>query len=163
VRLGAWLFQRGDNVAGGVYGTILVMSVIAAADFREDLWVTLAIVVVTAAVFWLAHVYAHALALSLDGRDAISIASVRRVARHEWPLLQAAFLPSLVLLAGALGLLGTRLAYRGALGIGLAALVWWGIVVSRKERLSPRATVAVVVANAAFGLFLVALKELLSH
>jgi hypothetical protein len=163
VRLRAWLFNQGDNVAGGVYGTILVMSVIAAADFREDLWSSLVIVLVTGAVFWLAHVYAHALALSLDEQSRISVRAVGRVARHEWPLLQAALPPSLVLLLGALGLFGTKTTYRLALGVGLAALVSWGFVVARKERLSPTATLAVVLANAAFGVFLVALKELVGH
>ena len=163
MRLRFWLFDQGDNLAGAVYGTILVMSVIAAADFREDLWTSLAIVLVTGAVFWLAHVYAQALALSLDEHRRISVTAVRSVARHEWPLLQAALPPSLVLLLGALGLFGTKTTYRLALGVGLAALVWWGIVVSRKERLSAYATVAVVLANAAFGVFLVALKELVAH
>jgi hypothetical protein len=163
VRLRGRLLARGDNLAGAIYGTILVMSVIAAADFREDLWTSLVIVLVTAAVFWLAHVYAHALAVSLDEAETISVASVRRVARHEWPLLQAALLPSFVLLLGALGLFGTKLTYRLALGVGLVALVSWGIVFARKQRLSRRATVVVVVVNAAFGLFLVALKELVAH
>jgi hypothetical protein len=163
VRLRGRLFARGDNLAGAIYGTILVMSVIAAADFREDMWTSLVIVIVTAAVFWLAHVYAHALAVSLDEGETISVASVRRVARHEWPLLQAALLPSFVLFLGAIGLFGTRLTYRLALGVGLAALVSWGIVFARKQQLSRRATVAVVVVNAAFGLFLVALKEIVAH
>jgi hypothetical protein len=157
------LFEQGDNLAGGIYGTILVMSVIAAADFREDLWTSLQIVVVTSLVFWLAHVYAHALALSLDEGSRFSVATVRRVSRHEWPLIQAAVLPSLVLLLGALGLFGVKTTYRLAMAVGLASLVWWGLVVARKESLGPRMTAAVVVVNGTFGLFVVALKELVSH
>jgi hypothetical protein len=160
-RLRRWLFERGDNLAGAIYGTILVMSIIAAADFHENLWRSLALLVVTSAVFWLAHVYAHALALSLDERESFSRAELRRVAGREWPLLQAAVVPSLVLLVGALGLLGTMLTYR--LGYGAAALVWWGFVFARKERLSRKATAGVVVVNAAFGIFIVLLKELVQH
>jgi len=157
------LFERGDNLAGAVYGTILVMSIIAAADFHENLWRTLALLLVTGAVFWLAHVYAHALALSIDERETFSRSEIRRVAAREWPLLQAAVVPSLILFIGAVGLLGTMTTYRLAIGYGAAALIWWGFVFARKEHLSRKATVAVVVVNAAFGIFIVLLKELVSH
>jgi hypothetical protein len=162
-RLRRWLFERGDNLAGAIYGTILVMSIIASADFHENLWRSFALVVVTSAVFWLAHVYAHALALSLDERETFSRVEIRRVAGREWPLLQAAVVPSLVLLAGALGLFGTMTTYRLAVGYGAAALVWWGFAFARKERLSGKSTAVVVVVNAAFGIFIVLLKELVSH
>lgn len=163
MRLLTWLLAQGDNLASGIYGTILVMSVIAAADFDQNLWRSLGVVVLTAFVFWLAHVYAHALAVSLDERTGLSAAAVRRVAMREWPLLQAAALPSFVLLLGALGVFGTKLTYRLALGVGLAALVAWGFAFARKQRLSPVATLVVVVVNAAFGLFIVALKEIVAH
>src|SRR5262245_56316254 len=112
------------------------MSIIAAFDFHENLWRSLTLLLVTSAVFWVAHVYAHALALSLDQREIFSRAEIRRVAGREWPLLQAAFVPSLILLAGALDLLGTKAAYRLAIGYGAAALIGWGLVFARQERLS---------------------------
>jgi hypothetical protein len=163
VRVRRWLFERNDNLAGAIYGTILVMSIIAAADFHENLWRTLALLLVTSAVFWLAHVYAHALALSIDESETFSRAEVRRVAGREWPLLQAAVVPSLILLIGAVGLVGTMAAYRLAVGYGAAALVWWGFVFARKESLSGKATIVVVIVNAAFGIFIVVLKELVQH
>ena len=163
MRLRRWLFDRGDNLAGGIYGTILVTSIIAATDFHANIWRSLGIVVVTTITFWLAHVYAHALALSLDTSETLSFARVRRVGRHEWPLLQAAIVPSLILLAGALGLLGTMLTYRLAVGLGVATLIWWGVVFARKEQLSRRATFLVVGVNASFGILIVALKEFVSH
>jgi hypothetical protein len=163
VRVRRFLFERGDNLAGGIYGTILVTSIIAAADFDENIWRSLALVLVTGFVFWLAHLYAHALAASLEQRQTMSFDVVRRVAVHEWPLLQAAFLPSFMLLLGAVGLVETKTAYRLAVGVGVATLIWWGLVFSRKEGLSRRATAAVVLVNAAFGTFLVALKELVGH
>jgi hypothetical protein len=158
-----WLFDRGDNLAGGIYGTILVTSIIAATDFHANIWRSLGIVIVTTLTFWLAHVYAHALAVSLDATETISFVRIRRVGRHEWPLLQAAILPSLILFAGALGLLGTMLTYRLAVGVGVATLIWWGIVFARKEQLSRRATFIVVAVNAGFGILIVALKEFVSH
>ena len=111
MRLRYWLFDRGDNLAGGIYGTILVTSIIAAADASHTIWLSLGIVEVTMIVFWLAHVYAGALAWSIDTSETFSRREVRRVAGHEWPLFQAAIVPSVVLLAGGVGLIGTQLAY----------------------------------------------------
>jgi len=163
MRLRRWLFDRGDNLAGGIYGTILVTSVIAAADASDAIWRSLGIVEITVIVFWLAHVYAGALAWSIDSDETFSRREVRRVAGHEWPLLQAAVVPSVVLLAGGVGLIGTQLAYWLAIGYGVAALIWWGLLFARKEGLGRIATIAVVLINASFGLVIVVLKEFVSH
>ena len=163
MRLGRWLFDRGDNLAGGIYGTILVTSVVAAADGSVAIWRSLGIVEVTVIVFWLAHVYAHALAWRLDSDEKLSRSGLQRIVGQEWPLLQAAIVPSLALLAGGLGLIATRSAYWIAIGFGVVTLVWWGLVFARKEQLSRMATVLVVIVNASFGLCIVALKEFVGH
>ena len=163
MRLRHWLFDRGDNLAGGIYGTILVTSIVAAADASHTIWRSLGIVEVTMIVFWLAHVYAGALAWSIDSNETFSRGEVRRVAGREWPLLQAAIVPSVVLLAGGIGLIGTHLAYWLAIGYGVAALIWWGLLFARKEGLGRGMTIAVVLVNASFGLVIVVLKEFVSH
>lgn len=163
MRIRRWLFDRGDNLAGGIYGTILVTSVVAAADGSDAIWRSLGIVEVTVIVFWLAHVYAGALALSLDTDEPFSRRELRRIARREWPLLQAALVPSLALIAGGLGLISSRAAYLIAIGFGVVALIWWGLLFARKAGLSRSATCAVVLVNAAFGLCIVALKEFVGH
>ena len=163
MRLRYWLFDRGDNLAGGIYGTILVTSIIAAADASHTIWLSLGIVEVTMIVFWLAHVYAGALAWSIDADETFSRRDVRRVAGREWPLLQAAIVPSVALLAGGIGLIGTQLAYWVAIGYGVCALIWWGLLFARKEGLGRIATIAVVLINASFGLVIVVLKEFVSH
>lgn len=163
MRLRHWLFDRGDNLAGGIYGTILVTSIVAASDSSTTIWRSLGIVEVTMVVFWLAHVYAGALAWSIDGDEPFTRSEIRRVAAREWPLLQAAVVPSLALLAGAIGLIKTQTAYWIAIGYGVAALIWWGLVFARKENLGPRTTILVVVINAWFGLVIVVLKEFVNH
>ena len=47
MRLGHRLFDRGDNLAGAIYGTILVTSIVAAADSSDAIWQSLGIVEVT--------------------------------------------------------------------------------------------------------------------
>ena len=163
MRLRRWLFDQGDNLAGGIYGTILVTSLVAAADSSEAIWQSLGIVEVTVIVFWLAHVYAHALAWSLDSNERFSRRGLRPIARKEWPLLQAAVIPTIALLAGGIGLIRAQSAYWLAIGYGVAALVWWGLLFARKEELGRGATVVVVLVNAAFGLCIVVLKEFVNH
>jgi len=163
VSVGGWLFERNDNLAGAVYGTILVTSIVAAADASSAIWRSLAFVIVTTVVFWLAHVYAHSLAVSLDEHDHLTFGDVRRVGGREWPLLQAAVVPSLALIAGGVGLVSHRAAYWIAIGYGVAALVWWGLLFARKERLSLLATSVVVLVNTLFGVFVILLKEVVSH
>lgn len=51
MRLRRWPFAAGDNLAGGVYGTIIVTSIIAAADANDAIWRSLALVVLTAFAF----------------------------------------------------------------------------------------------------------------
>lgn len=162
-RLRDWLFDRGDNLAGGIYGTILVTSIVAAADTSQTVWRSLGIVEVTMIVFWLAHVYAGALAWSIDSDEPFSRREMFRVAGREWPLLQAAIVPSLALLAGGIGLIGSATAYRIAIGYGVAALIWWGVLFARKAELGRGATIVIVLVNASFGLVIVVLKEFVSH
>ena len=102
---GLGIFDGGENLAGAIYGTILVTSVVAAADSSDAIWRSLGIVEVTVLVFWLAHVYAHALAWSLDSNEPFSRRGLRPVARKEWPLLQAAVVPTIALVAGGIGLI----------------------------------------------------------
>ena len=93
------LFDQGDNLAGGIYGTILVTSIVAAADSSDAIWQSLGIVEVTVLVFWLAHVYANALAWSLSSNQPFSPRELLPIARKEWPLLQAAVIPTVALVA----------------------------------------------------------------
>ena len=163
MRLRRWLFDPGDNLAGGIYGTILVTSIIAAADSNEAIWQSLGIVEITVLVFWLAHVYANTLAFSLRSKQPFSPREITPIARKEWPLLQAAVIPTIALVAGGVGLIRTQTAYWFAIGYGVAALIWWGLLIARKEGLTRRATCLVVAANAAFGLVIVLLKEFVNH
>ena len=163
MRLRTWLFDRGDNLAGGIYGTILVISLIAAVDSESRIWQSIALIELTTFVFWLAHVYAFALATSLERQARISLHEVRTLAVHEWPLLQSSILPLLALIAGGIGLLGVRTAFAVAIAIGVVTLASWGFIFARKENLGALATTGVVATNTAFGLAVVVLKVFVSH
>src|SRR4051812_12902958 len=155
----------GERLGGFIYGTIVVLSVIVAgAKSYPDAAGSIAVLaVVTVAVFWLAHVYAHALGQSIAHDRHLELVEVRRIARHEASMLEAAVPPVAILVAGAVGIVSRQTAIWGALALGLVVLVAQGITFARIERLGPLATLGVVGANLALGVLLVALKLVIAH
>jgi hypothetical protein len=155
----------GERLGGFIYGTIVVLSVLVAGAraFPDDAGRIAAMAGVTSIVFWLAHVYAHSLAHSVAYDRHLSFGDLRRIARREASIVEAAVPPVVALLLGAVGVLSTTAAIWVAFGLGLAVLGFQGIVFARVERLGRLGTVAVVAGNMALGGALVGLKLVLSH
>jgi hypothetical protein len=148
------------NVAGAIYGQILVTSFVAALSevVDVDAGEIFASLLVTMLVFWLAHVYADAVEQRLEREDPLTWREVWSIARYEWPGLQAA-VPALVAVGlGWAGALSTLTAVRLAIALGIVALLAWGFVIARASRLSVLATLGSVALNGAFGLGIVTLK-----
>jgi hypothetical protein len=155
----------GERLGGFVYGTIVVLAVIVAgvkAYPHKPGFVAL-LVIVTTTVFWLAHVYSNALAHSISRDEHLSLAELRGIARHDAAIIEAAALPLVPLLLGALGILSPRTSGWAALGLGLAVLATEGLVFARAERLRPLATLVVVALNLGLGLVMVGLKVFVTH
>ena len=164
-RSGASYFSReaiGQRLSGFIYGTVIVISVVVAAAraYPDDAAQMAALVGVTAVVFWLAHVYAHGIAESVADDQHFSLGRLRRLARREASIVEAAIPPFVALLLAAFGLLSTKAAVWLAIGLGLAVLLAQGIIFARIERLGPIPTLGVVTANLLLGLALVGLKLL---
>ena len=117
----------------------------------------------TSVAFWLAHVYAHALAHSVASDQRISLAELRYIAGREGAIVGAAVPPLVALLVGEIGLVSTQVAIWGAFLLGLVVLAAQGFTVARIERLGWAATTAVVAANLGLGVLLVGLKLVVSH
>jgi hypothetical protein len=166
-RVGARLSRTaiGERLAGFTYGTIVVLSVLVAGSraFQDDAGRIAAVVVVTSVVFWLSHVYAHGLAHSVAHDEHLSLAELRRIARREGSIVEAAVPPLAALLLGAFGAVSTKTAVWIAFGLGLGVLAVQGIVFSRVERLHWPVALLVVAANLGLGVVLVGLKVLVTH
>jgi hypothetical protein len=152
-----WLFRAPES-AGAIYGTIAAMAVIAgtarSSEHGEALWLT----VTTLFVFWLAHVYAHALAHHLRGAKRLEWSAVKAAMVEEWALLQGP-VPLLVLLSlGELGVLEERQAIRLALWLGVVELVTWGILYARRQNWRWLTALTAGAINGLFGLVIVALE-----
>ena len=133
------------RIASTVFGTITAMATIAAygGAFPNSPWTVEELVLSTAVVLWIAHVYAHGLAESLSEGRTLRVGGVRRLAGRELGILLAVVPPSLALLLGAVGVLDETASIWLALAVGLVALALEGVRYARIERLGVAGTLLV--------------------
>jgi hypothetical protein len=150
---------RAEELAGAIYGTIVVAGLLAATgpDDDPEIWPTALWVLVTVVVFWLAHSWALSMA-----RRATGIASQRGGVRHSlarhWPLVQSAFPPLGVMFGAALLGANDETAILIAAWACVVLLGAWGIVVGRQEHESPLRIALTSLGCAALGALMVVLK-----
>jgi hypothetical protein len=158
-----WGHRR--TVAGTVYGTIVVMSVIAvgAKPYEHSLWRLVTLAGTTSIVLWIAHVYSHGLGESLKLGRRLTLGELATVAKHECSIVVAAVLPVAAIGLGAVGLVGTRAALWLAFGVGVLALGAQGVRYARLERLSRTGAVIIVTINLLLGLTIVAAEVFIAH
>jgi hypothetical protein len=154
-----WWWQA--DTAGAIYGTIVATAVIAGAAHDRPPGLVLALTLATLVVFWLAHVYAAALSHHLRGATRLRRATVRAAMAEERPMLAAPAPSMLLLLLGAVGLLGDQLAANLALWAGVAQLVGWGVAYARLQGWRWPMALAAGVVNGMFGMVIIALKAFL--
>jgi hypothetical protein len=154
-----------STIAGTVYGTIVVMAAVTAGGpaFEDEPWRLIVVVAATALVFWFAHVYADGLGESVARGRRLDMAELGAIAGRELSILLAAILPILVLLLGAVGLLGHATAVWVSLGVATATLAAQGVRYARVEKLGRGAEALTIAVNLGLGLVLVVLKVALSH
>ena len=158
------LWGSSDRIAGTIYGTILVMAVLAAgADSSTiDAWELDVIMVSTVVILWGAHVYAHAIADSLSSGRPLSRKTATALAGRESSIALAGVAPGTALLLGVLGLYSESTAVSIALGLCMVTLGFQGMRYARMARLSAPATAVFIMVNLALGLVIVSLKVTLA-
>jgi len=156
--------QRTDYT-GAVYGSMLAASVVATAGVVGDYpRLNLALMlIVTGLVFWAVHVYARLAGQRRMAGSAWSWREIRTVSGHEWPIVEAAFLPTVaVAISPLLGLDLTGTAWF-ALAIAVAQQVGWACLGAVRASLPRRQVVLECVVNLVLGLILMAAKAAISH
>ena len=160
-------FLLGDRrtIAGTVYGTIVVLSVLAAGahTYRHHLWRLAAIAAISSIVLWIAHVYSHGLGESVAVGRRLNVAEIREIARREYSIVLSAVLPVAAVVLGATGILHEPTALRWAFGVGILALAFQGVRYARLEQLSRVAAIATVSLNLALGLAIIAVEAFVTH
>ena len=147
------------NYAGAIYGTILSMAVIAASS-KDPALSPVAIAawaVVTALVFFIAHVYSTIVAAGF-ARPVRAIGLIRIEARSQWPMVQGALIPAAVMLLAPLGIVSEDNASYVAVWTGVLMLIGAGLVIGRKEELGWGRSLIIGSVNGAIGLVIVGLK-----
>jgi len=154
-----------DTIAGTVYGTIIVLSIVTAGApaFEHGHWRLIAVLAVTVLVFWIAHVYAHIIGESLAEGHRLGREQILGIAQRELAIPLAAILPMAAVALGALGVLGPGTSLWLAVGIGVTTLAVEGVRFARLEQLGARGTIFSVAINLGLGLTLVVLKAAVSH
>jgi hypothetical protein len=140
-----------------VYGSVVVAALLGALvlDGASAKAMVLS-VATTTFVFWLAHVWADVVSERLQLGHGQRRRSVAHLAREEWPLVQAGFLPLIPLVLAWIGVLSRDVGARLALLIAIGQLAAWGLVFGRRSHASwPMAIVsAAVMAGIGLGVVL---------
>jgi hypothetical protein len=158
--IGAW---RGPSVARAVYGLIVAMSVLAvwSVEHDPDGKEVLETLVATAIIFWLAHTYSAIAEATITAHRRLTRDEVRDVIAHEWPLVEVAILPAIVVALGVAGVFGIHTAIDIALYVCLAELAVTGVATAWATGARGWRLVALGGLSVAFGLAIVGAKTLL--
>ncbi|GHF73190.1 hypothetical protein GCM10010218_63000 [Streptomyces mashuensis] len=160
---GATAQRRPADYTGAVYGSLLAASVLAGTGTmgpypRLELVLLL---VSTGVVFWVAHSYAH-----LTGRlahEPLGRGTLLRACAAEWPIAQAAALPSLAIAVSPLLRLDVAGAAWLALSVAVAEQACWGAAAVARAGAPRHQVVVSGLVNLLIGLLIVAVKALLPH
>jgi hypothetical protein len=156
--------DRAEHYAAAVYGSIVAAALIEAfrAEHVNAEDIALA-VLTTMTVFWLAHVWSGIVGDRIHHGPQLQVGRLVRIGRAEWPLVQASFLPVVVLILGWAGVFSDATSARLALGICIVQLFAYGMIVGRQAyHRWPQAAVAGLL-NAGLGLVLIELEVLVLH
>jgi hypothetical protein len=126
---------RRDNVHFGaaVYGSFLVASVVGVAfEAGHGVGFMTTAAFGSALVFWLAHWWSEVLGEQISRGEAFRHRDVLVVARREWPLVEAAVLPTLLLALAWTGLGSRETGARLALAAAVLQITGWALVAGRR-------------------------------
>lgn len=153
---------RGDYT-GAVYGSLLAASVVVGAGTLGSFprLQLIALLLGTGVVFWAAHVFAHLFGARMAGR--LSWRVIRRTAREERPIIEAAVPPAVAAAISPLLGLGPHGIAWTALLVALAGQVGWATVAAKRAGASRRMMAVAGAINLFLGLLIVLLKVGIQH
>jgi hypothetical protein len=152
------------DYTGGVYGAMLAASVVIGAGTLGSLprLELVLLLVLTGAVFWLAHVHAQLFGARLAQRS-VDRATVAHVCREEWPILQAAGPPAAAVAVSPLLGLDVQGAVWLALAVAVAEQVGWSVAASLRAGASRKQLAAAAAVNLLLGMLIIAFKFVVKH
>jgi hypothetical protein len=127
------VLARDVRFGAAVYGSFLAASVVGVA-YESDAGARAMTTSLLGSmlVFWAAHVWADAVDERIRLGEAFRPRGVLSIARREWPLVEAAALPSILLALAWAGAWSRETGARLALAAALVQVVAWGFVAGRR-------------------------------
>ena len=154
---------RGDNVRFGaaVYGSFLVASVVGVAfEAGQDARVMTTTAFGSALVFWLAHWWSEVIGEQISAGDAFRYRDVLVVARREWPLVEAAVVPTLLLALAWAGVWSRETGAKLALAAAVLQITGWALVAGRRAGWTWLSAGVFAAVDGALGIVLLLLEKL---
>ena len=146
-----------EELTSAILGTVVGLSTMVAAGAHGTLGQVELTVLVTVAIYWAADCYAQLLAARGAGRRA----KVGSVLRREWPMVEAAYTPLVVLLVVVLVTGNLRVGIFAALGVGTMVLGGLGFFAARRTGGSRSDAVRWSLVSAGLGIVVILLKLVL--
>ena len=133
---GALLVAPGrDKVRFGaaVYGSFLVASVVGVAfEAGQDARLMTTAAFGSSLIFWLAHWWSEMIGEQIAVGEAVRRRDVLVVARREWPLVEAAVVPTLLLALAWAGVWSRETGAELALSAAVLQIIGWALVAGRR-------------------------------
>ena len=127
------VLDRDVRFGAAVYGSFLAASVIGVAyESGASARTMTASLLGSVLVFWAAHVWSEAVGERIRLGEAFRPREVLLIARREWPLVEAAALPSILLALAWAGAWSRETGARLALAAALVQLIAWGFAAGRR-------------------------------
>ena len=143
-----------EELTSAILGTVVGLSAMVAAGAHGTLGQVELTVLVTVAIYWAADCYARLLAAHGTGRRP----NVGTVLRREWPMVEAAYTPLVVLLGLVLVTGNLRVGIFAALGVGTVVLGGLGFFAARRAGGSRAEATKWSLVSASLGIVVILLK-----
>jgi hypothetical protein len=157
------LDSRSGKVRFGaaVYGSFLVASVVMVAfEAGQDARFMTVAAFGSALVFWLAHWWSEALGEQIEAGETFRHRDVLRVARREWPLVEAAVVPTLLLALAWVGVWSRETGAELALAAAVLQIIGWALVAGRRAGWTWMRTGVFAAGQGTLGVLLLLLERL---
>ena len=156
-------FTRSGEIRYGaaVYGSFLVASVVGVAyEANEDIGTMAGSLLASMLIFWLAHTWSDVVGERILAGNRFQSRDVLVVARREWPLVEAAVLPALLLALAWFGVWSREAGSVLALAAALLQIAGWGFVAGLRSGASRLNAAVLAAVEGILGVVLLALEKL---
>jgi hypothetical protein len=155
------VLDRDVRFGAAVYGSFLAASVIGVAYESEVGARTMtASLLGSMLVFWAAHVWSDAVGERIRLGKAFVLRDMLLIARREWPLVEAAAVPSILLGLVSAGAWSRETGARLALAAALVQVVSWGFAAGRRAGGSRLTAAALAAGEGMLAVLLLAAERL---